>query len=140
MKNACHDLSVARVPVSRVNGASTIPETDAISVEEPLEICVTAESDEGYYPSTVAVTMRTPGHDDELAAGLLFTEGILSDPRDVESVRNEGRNIVRLKTRPGAILEQAFMSRQSVVSSSCGACGKRYTGGDSGRNDRLHRP
>ena len=140
MKNACHDLGVARVPVSRVNGASTIPETDAISVEEPLEICVTAESDEGYYPSTVAVTMRTPGHDDELAAGFLFTEGILSDPRDVESVRNEGRNIVRLKTRPGAMLEQAFMSRQSVVSSSCGACGKRYAGGDSGRNDRLHRP
>jgi FdhD protein len=69
--------------------------------------------------------MRTPGHDDELAAGFLFTEGILSNPRDVESVRNEGRNIVRLKTRPGAVLEQTFMSRQSVVSSSCGACGKR---------------
>ena len=72
--------------------------TDAISVEEPLEICVTTESDEGYFPSTVAVTMRTPGQDDELGDGFLFTEGILGDPRDGESVRNEGRNIVRLKT------------------------------------------
>ena len=44
MKNACHDLGVARVPISRVNGASTIPETDAISVEEPLAL-VTAESE-----------------------------------------------------------------------------------------------
>ena len=56
-------------PILPVNGASTIPETDAISVEEPLEICVTTESDEGYFPSTVAVTMRTLGQDDELGDG-----------------------------------------------------------------------
>jgi formate dehydrogenase assembly factor FdhD len=56
--------------------------TDVISVEEPLEICVTTESDEGYFPSTVAVTMRTPGQDDELGDRFLLTEGILGDPRE----------------------------------------------------------
>jgi formate dehydrogenase assembly factor FdhD len=66
MRTTCHDLGVARVPVSRVNGAGTIAMTNAISVDEPLEICVTTESDEGYFPSVVAVTMRTPGQDDEL--------------------------------------------------------------------------
>lgn len=125
MKSACHDLGVARVPVSRVKGSGTFVELDAISVEEPLEICVTTESDDGFQSATAAITMRTPGHDDELAAGFLFTEGILADPRDIASVRNEGRNIVRLRTRPGVTLEKAFLNRQSIVSSSCGACGKR---------------
>jgi FdhD protein len=124
MKTACQDVGVARVPISKVSGAATASEIDAISVEEPLEICVTTETGEDRVPATVAVTMRTPGNDEELAVGFLFTEGILRDPRDIESVRNEGRNLVRLDTRPGVRLEKAFLNRQSVVSSSCGACGK----------------
>lgn len=69
MKTDCCDLGVARVPISRINGVGAILMSDAISVEDPLEIWVVTESDQGSLSSTVAVTMRTPGHDDELAAG-----------------------------------------------------------------------
>jgi FdhD protein len=97
---------------------------DRVSVEEPLEIRVGA--------TTLAVTMRTPGHDFELAAGWLLAEGIVHRPeeivriehcREVRSPEEEGNVVLVRTTEPaGAHVERA--RRLLVTSSSCGLCGK----------------
>jgi FdhD protein len=74
---------------------------------------------------TVAVTMRTPGDDVELAAGFLFTEGIVAGQEDLDNVQRTGPNAVRATLRRGVVLDLAKLDRHSFVSSSCGACGKR---------------
>ncbi len=94
---------------------------DRIAVEEPLELQVNG--------SSIAVMMRTPGHDDELAAGFLFTEGIISRTDDVLEIvhcpdvdlEGLGNTLdARLKVDPD--LEQ--LTRHVFTSSSCGICGK----------------
>lgn len=94
---------------------------DRVASEEPLEIRVNGRS--------VAVTMRTPGHDEELALGFLRSEGLLSSPEDVAEVAHcpevdpEGAgNVldVRLRTDP----DFASLTRHVFTSSSCGVCGK----------------
>ena len=124
MTRTCHRTGVASVPVGRVTGSLSLPASDELSVEEPLEIRV-AEYADGGPPTSVAVTMRTPGDDVELAAGFLFTEGIISGLDDLEAVERTGPNAVKARLQPGVALEPAKLDRHSFVSSSCGACGKR---------------
>jgi FdhD protein len=76
--------------------------------------------------------MRTPGHDFELAAGFLFTEGIVRSPADIERVAYCGpspepkppTNVVRVELRPDVKLDLERLSRHFYTSSSCGVCGK----------------
>jgi len=124
MARTCHTSGVASVPVGRVTGSLSTPALDELSVEEPLEIRV-AERAENATPTSVAVTMRTPGDDMELAVGFLFTEGIIAGPDDLEGVERTGPNAVMARLRPGVALDPAKLDRHSFVSSSCGACGKR---------------
>ena len=105
---------------------------DLVVQEEPLEIRV------GYGPqgqreqTSVAVTMRTPGHDLELASGFLFTEGIINDAEDLLRVeycddvgkQEERENVVRAELTEGIDLALDKLSRNFFVSSSCGVCGK----------------
>lgn len=96
---------------------------DWVCVEEPLEIRVRGRS--------VAVTMRTPGHDAELAAGFLVTEGIIKKRADVVEIAHcttgEGShhgNIVNVFLAPGVELDLERLTRHVFASSSCGLCGK----------------
>jgi FdhD protein len=107
-----------------VTGSLSTLASDELSVEEPLAI-LTAEHAENATPTSVAVTMRTPGDDEDLAAGFLFTEGIITGPNDLEGVERTGPNAVIARLRPGVAADQAKLDRHSFVSSSCGACGKR---------------
>jgi len=98
--------------------------TDMLAIEEPLEIRL--QWDEGGEPrlTTVAVTMRTPGCDGELAAGYLFTEGILRDRRQIVELRSCRAGSVRVVLAAGAQVELSRLERHSYTSSSCGMCGK----------------
>lgn len=99
---------------------------DLLVTEEPMEIRAGAPGNE---PISIAVTMRTPGHDFELAVGFLFTEGIITHPDDVRSVKYcelvEGEeqqyNIVTVTL--SRQFDIALARRAMVTSASCGICG-----------------
>jgi FdhD protein len=109
-----------------VRAGRSTERADRVVTEEPLEIRAAGPGQE---PTAVAVTMRTPGHDFELAAGFLFTEGIVAGPGDVTSVRycdvpgEEQRwNVVSAHlARP---FDPSSLQRNFFATSSCGVCGK----------------
>ena len=96
----------------------SVERSDAVVVEEPLEIRMGDRS--------IAVTMRTPGHDPELTLGFLVTEGIIRDPAAVLGVSNciGNPNVVEVRTEPGAEGIRLPETRHFYASSSCGLCGK----------------
>ena len=109
--------------ITRHHGAAVETREDAVAVEEPLEIRVGGRS--------VAVVMRTPGHDRELAAGFLVTEGIVrrhEEVLDMVYCRSDGRppeeNILDVLLAPGAAVDWARLTRHVFTSSSCGICSK----------------
>jgi FdhD protein len=124
MKKVCHWSGLVSVELGRVTGSLSVPSSDELSAEEPLEIRLAAHA-AGSAPTPVAVTMRTPGDDVDLAAGFLFTEGIIAGVGDLEGIRRIGLNAVEARLRLGVTPDAARLDRHSFVSSSCGACGKR---------------
>ena len=98
---------------------------DVVAVEEPLEIRVLCDGEEGL-GRAISVTMRTPGNDTELALGFLHGEGLLRDWRSVRRVRPAGPtgNVLRVELQPGVDLDLARLQRNFYTSSSCGVCGK----------------
>ena len=121
--------STTRVPVVRHRDGQTRRTRDALSLEEPLEIRVRPHGAEN--GTSVAVTMRTPGHDFELVAGFLLTEGVLAARTDIDELTycrsGEGPqlyNIVEARLRPGVDVDLERLSRNVFTSSSCGVCGK----------------
>jgi len=123
--------STIRRRVAQVADGVTRTKTDVVVVEEPLEIRLCPG--DGAAHARIAVTMRTPGHDFELAAGFLFTEGILRNAHDVQSISYctdptldgaQQYNIVNVVLRPGAAVDTAGAMRNFYTTSSCGVCGK----------------
>lgn len=103
-----------RVTVMRASGER---EDDVVAVEEPLEIRI------GEKP--LAVTMRTPGDDFDLAAGFLYTEGIIDSFDEIDEMRHWGSpNVVRVALRDGAHIDWQRFQRHFYSTSSCGICGK----------------
>ncbi|MCC7257609.1 MAG: formate dehydrogenase accessory sulfurtransferase FdhD [Gammaproteobacteria bacterium] len=116
------------VPVRRATGATLGDDRDPVAVEEPLEIRVAFEGLDGPAESLV-VTMRTPGHDAELARGFLFTEGLIGSAADILDLVTAppdagGENVVEVRVR--ADLQERFrhLRRDFFTNSSCGICGK----------------
>lgn len=113
---------------------------DAVATEEPMEIRVQGP---GRPPVPIAVTMRTPGSDFELAAGLLFTEGLIDEPAEIRRVSycedlpaDEQRyNVVTVLL--ARALDPEGLRRSTFVSSSCGVCGKATLEQVSVRCDRV---
>ena len=118
--------NTARIQVDRFTGDASRSLKDAVAVEEPLEIRLAIRGDE----HRVAVTMRTPGEDFELAAGFLFSEGLVRDRADVVDLRYctnvdpQEYNVVTVQLRDGARFDPADLSRNFYTTSSCGVCGK----------------
>jgi FdhD protein len=124
MNDSTQIEGVASVAVSRVTGSIETATSDEISVEQPLEIRIGVVGT-GNRAKPLSVTMRTPGQDVELAAGFLFTEGIIAESEDLVEVKRVGGNAVEAWVRAGIDLDTPALDRHSFVSSSCGACGKR---------------
>ncbi|MCC6415254.1 MAG: formate dehydrogenase accessory sulfurtransferase FdhD [Opitutaceae bacterium] len=111
------------VTIRRLSGAGAMEVcADLVATEEPLEIRVAGRS--------VAVVMRTPGHDRELAAGFLVTEGVLRRPDQVLDMvycRAGGEpeeNVLDVLLAPGAAVDFDRLTRHVFTSSSCGICSK----------------
>ncbi len=108
------------------------PKQDVLAVEEPMEIRVVFGPTEKRTGKSLSITMRTPNHDFELAAGFLFTESIISHQNQIAGFEfcgpiAEGRseaNIVRVELAPGVEVDIKKLQRHFYTTSSCGVCGK----------------
>ncbi len=131
--------NIITVPIRRVERPAPIatelpplhdvPAQDFLAVEEPLEIRINVRNAD----RNVAITMRTPGNDQELAVGFLFTEGILHSASSISAISSPARNVVTVSlatkdgdessdNETGVDLER--LERHFYLSSSCGVCGK----------------
>lgn len=123
--------SVKRLEIERIGeGAGTLE--DVVATEEPLEVRLAySRPDGGRAEKSISVTMRTPGHDGELAVGFLYTEGIIRSKADIESVAPCGPpapngliNVVRVELAANVDVALDRLERHFYTSSSCGVCGK----------------
>jgi FdhD protein len=122
---------VKEILIDALRTAGNARRSDVIAVEEPLEIRLMRdglpEADEnGGTGRSISVTMRTPGHDAELAVGFLHGEGLLQEPRDVVGTGHCGPtgNILRVTARADLALDLSRLTRNFYATSSCGVCGK----------------
>lgn len=105
---------------------------DAVTIEEPLEIRLSHVADGERAEQSISVTMRTPGHDEELALGFLAGETIIGSARDVVRVEPCGppspdkglRNVVRVVLAAHVRVDAGGLLRHFYTTSSCGVCGK----------------
>jgi FdhD protein len=106
--------------VTRWDNGTTSERRDELAIEEPLEIRVRGRA--------ISITMRTPGRDDELAAGFLFSEGVVHRRADILKIepcdKNEFGNTIDVLLAPDVSVDFARLTRHVFASSSCGICGK----------------
>src|SRR5271168_4687635 len=107
--------NILTVPVRKVDHGAQTSEQDWLAVEEPLEIRLGGRN--------VAITMRTPGNDQDLAAGFLFTEGILQTTSQIAGIAAPDRNLVTVALAGEAGVDFDRLDRHFYISSSCGVCG-----------------
>ena len=121
----------ARIQMARLRGGGLADRADRVAVEEPMEVRIEAPSpDGGAVERPVAVTMRTPGDDFELAAGFVVTEGVVTSAEAVAGARYcrnatpQEYNVVTVSIRDPKAFDAAGLVRNFYVASSCGVCGK----------------
>jgi FdhD protein len=140
-----HDRSIFSTHVTRFDGSEAFADQDNLAVEEPLEVQLVYGPAGARKAKSISVTMRTPGHDFELVAGFLMTEGIVKDPADIAEIiytaRDKNfeersteeklilpyqpeRNIVSVSLEPQVTVNMANLERNFYTTSSCGICGK----------------
>lgn len=131
--------ALSQTAVRRVVGRATTEDSpDILAVEEPLEIRLGIP---GNGHRAISITMRTPGNDGELAAGFLFTEGIIRSANEVKQIRHCGlkigkiantidraaalnSNTIRVDLAEGVEVNLKSLERHFYTTSSCGVCGK----------------
>jgi FdhD protein len=135
-----------QVTIEKVSGLNSSHTQDTLAVEEPLEIQLAHGTPDARSIKSISVTMRTPGHDFDLAAGFLMTEGVVRDPNDIDQIvyaagsigevptaenpsqsslpYQPTKNIVRVELAPDVVVSLANLERNFYTTSSCGICGK----------------
>ncbi len=123
--------SIKRIPIIKVSGDTGGETSDALAIEEPLEIRLEYGPANDRKIQNVSVTMRTPGNDAELAAGFLFTEGIVKNIEDMEAIEHcfiacaeNKENVIQVKLADGVMPNLRNSERNFYTTSSCGVCGK----------------
>lgn len=121
--------SKVRAAVRVVHGDRLEVRTDFLATEEPLEVRLAA----GPHRRTVAVTMRTPGHDFELAAGFLFSEGVVRRREEIARIaycldsglaEEQRYNVVTVELRRRDLPDLGSLERHFFTTSACGVCGR----------------
>jgi FdhD protein len=113
-----------KVRVLRAGLDSSVDQDDRVAVEAPLEYLLQHPA-LGAEPVSFGTTMRTPGDDQQLAAGLLYGEGIVNQASDIDAIESSTRrpNVVNVRLRPEVQFELQTPTRRFSAGSSCGVCG-----------------
>ncbi len=118
-------FSISPTEVHRLEGQKLSLQPDFVAVEEPLEIKLFMGDSTAAQP--ISVTMRTPGNDESLALGFLFTEGIIKHGSDVQSIHvaeDPSGNALTVQLKSHVTVDLAKLERHFYTTSSCGVCGK----------------
>ncbi len=120
------DNRVEHITIQKIGNENIIEQEDLVAVEEPLGIILEFSTGSGRMQKNIAVTMRTPGNDEELAAGFLFTEGIIKDAHYIHDIKHiaSDDNRVLVTLRQDIIPSLKNTDRNFYTTSSCGICGK----------------
>ena len=105
---------------------------DLISIEEPLEISIKYKDQNKWKTSSLSITMRTPGHDEDLVRGFLFNEQIIQNLNEIESIESTGEKVGQYKIQNKILITLnnskniniSKIKRDFLTNSSCGVCGK----------------
>jgi FdhD protein len=123
--------SIKRVTITKIDHSEALETNDALAIEEPLEIRLEHGALNDRKVQNVSVTMRTPGNDTELAAGFLFTEGIVKNKEDIANISHcfiacaeNKENVIQVSLNEGVIPNLQNTERNFYTTSSCGVCGK----------------
>ena len=125
-------VSSLAVDINKVSDGVQHARVDNVAVEEPLEIRLSYSTPDGRATRSISITMRTPGNDDELAAGFLLTESIIHKAQDILAIEPCGppapdtgvHNIVRVDLGADVEVDLGRLQRHFYTTSSCGVCGK----------------
>ncbi len=120
------DNRVENIQIHKISSGKITETADKVAVEEPLQIQLKYSTATGQMLKDIAVTMRTPGNDTELAAGFLFTEGIIKSVDDINEIKHApaDENGVQVILKENIIPAMDNMARNFYTTSSCGICGK----------------
>ncbi|WP_159467166.1 formate dehydrogenase accessory sulfurtransferase FdhD [Dyadobacter sp. 3J3] len=118
--------SVKHISIKKVSTNGIIEADDQLAVEEPLEIQIKYDLSDNQTKKSISVTMRTPGNDEELAIGFLFTEGIISYRNQIEHAKSDllDENKVTVTLAENVVPKLHTSERNFYTTSSCGVCGK----------------
>jgi FdhD protein len=105
---------------------------DLISIEEPLEISLKFKDKEKWITKSLSITMRTPGHDEDLVRGFLFNEQIIQNIKDIENIESFGDKVGQYNIQNKILVTLnnsqneniSKIKREFLTNSSCGVCGK----------------
>ena len=105
---------------------------DLISIEEPLEISLKFKDEEKWITKSISITMRTPGHDEDLVRGFLFNEQIIQNVKDIDNIESFGDNVGQYNIQNKILVTLnnsqnvniSKIKRDFLTNSSCGVCGK----------------
>jgi FdhD protein len=105
---------------------------DLVSIEEPLEISIKYKNNDNWVTQILSITMRTPGHDEDLVRGFLFNEQIVQDVKHIQSIKSFGAKVGQYKIQNKILatlnnsknINITKIKRDFLTNSSCGVCGK----------------
>ena len=118
------DKSIVSKKIIKVLGDDFVEHMDDIAVEEPLQISISIlEPESPITNKNISITMRTPGHDQDLAIGFLFTEGIIQASDQIKEI-TLGENSINVQLNNSENIDLGKLERHFYTSSSCGVCGK----------------
>jgi FdhD protein len=117
---------IANIRIRKISSNLAVDADDLLAVEEPMELQLIYGDADNRVQKSISVTMRTPGHDRELAAGFLFTEGIIKNIHEVKFIKQEASctNKVLVALKENITTNIQKMERNFYTTSSCGVCGK----------------